>query len=62
MEALAVHFGDGEMKASDIAAGLTGAIVKDPAQDQTVWKEYLETVIRERDDWKDLYRACKDLI
>jgi MoxR-like ATPase len=61
-QALAVHFGDGEVKASDIAASLTGAIVKNPAQDSVIWKEYLETVVRERKDWKDLYRACKDLL
>src|SRR4051794_14545654 len=27
----------------DIAAGLTGAIVKDPVQDRVVWLEYLQT-------------------
>ena len=61
-QALSTYFGDGTLKANDIAAGLTGAIVKDPAQDQTVWREYLETVIRDRQDWEDLYRACKDLM
>ena len=61
-QALAIYFGDGVLKADDIAAGLTGAIVKNPAQDQTIWREYLETVVRERDDWMDLYRACKDLM
>ncbi|MBA3856744.1 MAG: ATPase [Cyanobacteria bacterium PR.3.49] len=59
--ALAGHFGDGTLKAHDVAAGLTGAVVKDPVQDLIVWKEYLETVVKERDDWKDLYRACRDL-
>jgi len=58
--ALAGHFGDGSLKAGDIATGLTGAIVKDPVQDAVVWKEYLETVVKERDGWKDLYRACKE--
>jgi MoxR-like ATPase len=61
-QALAAHFGDGNMKASDLAAGLSGAIVKDPVQDQKAWLEYLETVVKERKDWKDLYRACRDLI
>ncbi|GJM31105.1 MAG: ATPase [Saprospiraceae bacterium] len=60
-QALAVHFGDGALKANDLAASLTGAIVKDPSQDQSIWQEYLETVVRDRDDWKDLYRACKEL-
>jgi len=61
-QALAIYFGNGDLKATDLAAGITGAIVKDPVQDQVVWKEYLETVARERKDWKDLYRACKDLL
>ncbi len=59
--ALAAHFGDGRLGATDLAAGLQGAVVKDPVQDRTVWLEYLETVARERDGWKDLYRACRDL-
>jgi MoxR-like ATPase len=59
--ALATHFGDGEVSAEDVAAGLTGAIVKDPVQDRIVWQEYLETVVKERNGWADLYRACRDL-
>ena len=47
--------------AADLAAGLVGAVVKDPVQDALVWREYLETVVKERDGWKDLYRACRDL-
>lgn len=58
--ALAGHFGDGSLKAHDVASGLIGAIIKDPAQDGVVWREYLETVVKERDGWKDLYRACRD--
>ena len=59
--ALAAHFGDGRLQAADLAAGLVGAVVKDPVQDALVWREYLETVVKERDGWKDLYRACRDL-
>ncbi len=58
--ALAGHFGDGRLTAADIASGLTGAVVKDPVQDAIVWKEYLETVVKERRDWKDIYRACRE--
>ncbi len=57
---LAAHFGDGTLRAADVAAGLAGAVIKDPGQDHVVWKEYLETVVKERDGWKDLYRACKE--
>lgn len=60
--ALASHFGDGKLKAHDVASGLTGAVVKDPVQDTIVWKEYLETVVKERDGWKDLYRACQEVL
>ncbi len=59
--ALAAHFGDGRLGAADLAAGLTGAIVKDPVQDAAVWRDYLETVMRERDGWTALYRACREL-
>jgi MoxR-like ATPase len=59
--ALAAHFGDGQMRAADMASGLVGAVVKDPIQDRVVWLEYLETVVKERDGWKDLYRACREV-
>ncbi len=58
---LAAHFGNGKLSASDVAAGLIGAVIKDPVQDRTVWLEYLETVVKDRDGWKDLYRACRDV-
>ncbi|EFH89314.1 ATPase associated with various cellular activities AAA_5 [Ktedonobacter racemifer DSM 44963] len=60
--AMAGYFGDGELKAADLAAGLTGAIVKDPVQDRVVWLEYLQTVAKEREGWKDLYRACREVL
>jgi MoxR-like ATPase len=59
--ALAAHFGDGRLTAADLAAGLTGAVVKDPVQDGVAWREYLETVVKEREGWRDLYRACREL-
>jgi len=59
--ALAGHFGDGTLNVADIAAGLTGAVVRDPVQDRVVWLEYLETVVKDRKDWRDLYRACREL-
>ncbi|MBE7170695.1 MAG: AAA family ATPase [Williamsia sp.] len=59
--AMAAYFGDGQLKAADLAAGIIGAIIKDPVQDKVVWQEYLETVIKPRDEWKDIYRACRDL-
>jgi MoxR-like ATPase len=58
--ALAGHFGDGVMRAADLASGMVGAIIKDPVQDKVVFDEYLETVVKERPDWKDLYRAFRE--
>lgn len=58
---LAAHFGDGHLTMADLAAGLVGAVVKDPIQDQVAWREYLETVVKEREGWKDLYRACREM-
>jgi MoxR-like ATPase len=60
--ALAGHFGDGVLRPADMAAGMIGAVVKDPVQDQVVWTEYLETVVKERSDWKDLYRAFREQV
>jgi MoxR-like ATPase len=60
--ALAGHFGDGVLRANDMAASLTGAIVKDPIHDTVIWREYLETIVRERDGWGDLYQACRALV
>ncbi len=59
--AMAAYFGDGQLKANDLAAGIIGAVVKDPVQDRIAWQEYLETVVKPRDEWKDVYRACRDL-
>ncbi|MBO8195203.1 AAA family ATPase [Streptomyces oryzae] len=59
--ALAAHFGDGVLRAGDVAAGILGAVVRDPSSDQVVWQEYLEAVVREREGWKDFYRACREV-
>ena len=59
--ALAAHFGDGVLRPADVAAGIVGSIIKDPVTDATVWTEYLEAVVRERRDWGDFYRACREV-
>jgi MoxR-like ATPase len=58
--ALAAHFGDGTLRAADVAGGITGAVVQDPVSDRVIWQEYLETVVRDRDDWSDFYQACRE--
>jgi MoxR-like ATPase len=59
--ALAAHFGDGSLGADELAAALTGAVVKDRVSDTAAWQEYLEAVVKERKEWRDLYRACREL-
>ncbi|RLP10005.1 ATP-binding protein [Propionibacterium australiense] len=59
--AMSAHFGDGVLRPRDVAAGILGAVVSDPVSDRAVWTEYLETVVRERPDWADFYRACREV-
>ena len=60
-QALAAHFGDGKLRPKDIVAGILGAVMKDPAQDQQIWQEYLETIVKERKEWADFYKACRTI-
>lgn len=60
-QALAAHFGSGLLGARDLAAGIIGAVVKDPMQDGQAWKEYVETIIKNREDWKELYQALREI-
>ena len=59
--ALATHFGDGQLGPVDVAAGIVGAVVRDPVHDEIAWREYLEGVVRDRDGWSDFYAACREL-
>lgn len=59
--ALSAHFGDGVLRASDIAGAVIGSVIKDPVADSVVWTEYLEAVVRERREWSDFYRACREI-
>jgi MoxR-like ATPase len=60
--AMAAFYGDGALTANDLASALVGAVVKDPVQDRIAWLEYLQTVVKEREGWKDLYRAGRDAV
>ncbi|MBA3801397.1 MAG: AAA family ATPase [Acidimicrobiia bacterium] len=57
--ALAAHFGDGTLQPPDVAAGTAAAVVRDPSRDSVVWREYLETAMRDRPGWEDFYDACR---
>ena len=58
---LAAHFGNGNLSSDDIAAGVVGAVVRDPAHDGVVWREYLEAVVANRPDWDEFYHSCRSL-
>ena len=58
---LAAHFGTGRLGADDIAAGVVGAVIRDPTHDGVAWREYLEAVVAHRDGWDDFYDACRAL-
>ena len=60
--AMAGYFGDGQIHAEDLVSGILGAVVKDPVQDKVVWQEYMEAVVKNRDGWKDIYRASRDMM
>jgi MoxR-like ATPase len=59
---LAAHFGDGVLRATDLADSMAGAVVKDPVHDTVAWREYLEGVMREREGWSDFNRACREAL
>lgn len=59
--ALAAHFGNGRLDAADLAAGIVGAVVKDPVHDLVAWREYLEVVARTRLGWSEFYDACREV-
>jgi len=58
----AAYFGNGTIDAQSLATNLVGDVVKDPVQDAVALEEYLENVVRTRDEWGDLYRAIRDVI
>jgi hypothetical protein len=57
--ALSHHFGNGDLTPDHLAASLTGAIIKDRGQDESVWREYLDVIVRNRKGWEDLWEVLK---
>lgn len=51
---LAAFFGKGEVSATEVAATLPGAIVKDPDKDEKPWEEYKKVILPKRTEWEDL--------
>jgi hypothetical protein len=50
------------LDAESLASNLVGAVVKDPVQDTIALQEYLESVVRTRSGWSDLYTAIREVI
>ena len=58
----AAFFNNGALSADGLSPNLLGAIVKDPVQDKAVLEEYLETVLKKRQDYVDYYATLSDLL
>lgn len=58
----AACFRAGHPLGRDFASGIVGTVVKDPVQDKTVFKEYLQTVLRPDSAMRDLYTACSEVL
>ncbi|MFO8038484.1 MAG: AAA family ATPase [Sodalinema sp.] len=59
--ALAAHFGDGRLRVEDLVAGVASVVVQESPQNAIAWQEYLETVVRHRSGWQDVYEAGMSL-
>ncbi len=57
----AAWFGRGRIDAIALSANIVGAVVKDPVQDMLALHEYLETVVKDRPGWRDLYDAIREV-
>ena len=56
--ASAAHFGNGVLDADSLAPNIVGAVVKDAVALQ----EYLKSVVRTREGWRDLYTAIREVL
>lgn len=61
---MGAFFGGGEATVRDCFGALLGTVAKESANDLAVMKEYLETVVRPRQEglWPDLYAAGRDML
>jgi hypothetical protein len=60
-QSMAVHFNNGEIGDSELAASMSGVILRDREHSLTAWREYLEKILRKRKEWKGLYQACAEM-
>ena len=60
--ALAAHFGDGSVKAGDLASGFVGAVDQGPRAGSGGVAGIYGDGAEGTGGWKDLYRACRETI
>jgi MoxR-like ATPase len=60
-QTLSGFFGKEVVSDDDLAASLSGAVIRDKDNDTVAWKEYMEKVMKSRKDWKGLYTSCTGL-
>jgi MoxR-like ATPase len=56
---LATHFGNGTLSPADVAGALASTVIRDPVGDRQAWMEYLDSVVRHREGWGELYEAAQ---
>ena len=58
---LAAHFGDGMPTAIDYLPALQAAVIRDEDRDQTVWRSYVEGVLKDRPGkWRHWYETLSE--
>ena len=55
--AMAVYFGNRKLSGDLLARNLENTIVKNPDTDRIAWREYVEIVLKKREDYDHFYRA-----
>jgi len=53
------NFQDGTLSPQSLSLAMTGTVIKHSDRDRKAWHEYIERVLKTRDDWKDWYKACR---
>ncbi len=56
------NFQDSKLSPQNLSLAMTGTVIKHSERDLKAWQEYIERVIKHRQDWKKWYIACSDQI
>ena len=58
----AAYFGGGKLSAASLAPHMLSCIIKDPKKDRLVMQEYLESILKKRKKYKNLYKELQDAL